>query len=100
MNGHGREDRANWRWLRGFFAGFLSGSLVGAVAMLLLAPRTGKGTRSQIQQQGMKLRDQAAESIEDVLAEAGDKAHQFKDGVHKEVEEVQQRAQDIVRGAK
>jgi gas vesicle protein len=96
MNGHCSEGRSNANRLMGFLGGFLSGGLVGAGAMLLLAPRAGKRTRSKIQHKGMKLGHQAAESLEDALAEAGDKAHEFTDDVHKEVGELLQRAQEVL----
>jgi gas vesicle protein len=79
-----------------FLAGLLLGGLAGTVAMLLLAPRGGEETRSQIKKQGAKLRHQADESIEEFVTEAGDKAHQFTNGVHQGVSELQQHTQDIL----
>jgi gas vesicle protein len=88
----------------GFFIGFLSGGLMGATVMLLLAPRTGKRTRSQMQEKGAKLRRQATEGIEDAVAEAGDKAHQFTDSVqnsvHKGVDDLQKRGKEMLTEAK
>lgn len=49
----------------GVLAGVLIGGLVGAVTMLLLAPQSGKRTRTQIQHKGVELRDRAAEMVED-----------------------------------
>jgi len=80
-----------------FLAGLLIGALAGAVAMLLLAPRSGEKTRSQIQKQGAKLRHQAAESMDDAVTEAGNKAHQFTDSVQSGVEDLQQHAQELLR---
>ena len=77
--------------------GLLLGALTGAVAMLLLAPRSGEKTRSQIQKQGEKLRHQAAESVDDAVTEAGDKAHQFTGNVQSGVGELQQHAQELLR---
>jgi gas vesicle protein len=99
MNRHRSEARFNANWLMAFFAGFLSGGLVGAGAMLLLAPPAGMHTRPRIQQEGVKLRHQTFESMEDARAEAGDRAYQFTAGVHKEVGELQQRAQDMLAEA-
>ena len=104
MNSQHSEDSSSINRLPGFLAGLLFGGLAGlvlgglggAAAMLLLAPRTGKQTRSQIQKQGKKLRHQAAESIEEVVTEAGDMAHQFTDSVHAGVGEVQQRGQELL----
>ena len=48
--------------------GLFIGSTLGAVTMLLLAPQSGKRTRTQIQQKGIELRDQAAEKVKDTVA--------------------------------
>ena len=53
----------------GVLGGMLIGALVGAVAMLLLAPRSGKDTRRQIQKKGTELRDRTTEMVEDTLAQ-------------------------------
>ena len=78
-------------------AGLLLGALAGAVATLLLAPRSGEKTRSQIQKQGAKLRHQAAESMDDAVTEAGDKAHQFTGSVQSGVGELQHHAKELLR---
>lgn len=87
-------------WLMGLFIGFLSGGLVGAGVMFLLAPRSGKRTRSQLQYKGTQLRVQATEGMEDLVTETGDVAHQFTDGVQKEVGKLQRRAEDVLKAAK
>ena len=53
----------------GVLGGMLIGALVGAAVMLLLAPRSGKDTRTQIQKKGIELRDQTTEMLEDTLAQ-------------------------------
>jgi gas vesicle protein len=47
----------------------LIGGLAGAVTMLLLAPRSGKDTRMQIQEKGIELRDRTNEIVEETLAQ-------------------------------
>ena len=49
--------------------GMLIGSVAGAVAMLLLAPRSGKDTRTHIQNKGIELRNRTTEMVEDTLAQ-------------------------------
>ena len=108
MNGQRSEGDPGPRRVRTFLAGLLFGSLVGlllgslvgAAAMLLLAPRSGKQTRSKIEKQGAKLRHQAAESMDDMVTEAGDKAHQFTESVQKGVGDLQQHAQDMLGDGK
>ena len=93
-NGQEHETGANSTW--SFVAGLLMGGLVGAGVMLLLAPQSGKKTRAQIQQKSIELRDQAAETMEDAMAQAGVKARQIRVGVHKvrrQAEALQQRGQ-------
>ena len=49
--------------------GVLVGGLAGAVTMLLLAPQSGKDTRTQIQEKGIELRDRTTGMVEDVMAQ-------------------------------
>ena len=49
--------------------GMLIGSIAGAVATLLLAPQSGKDTRTQIQKRGIELRDRTTGMVEDTLAQ-------------------------------
>ena len=53
----------------GVLGGMLIGVLVGAAAMTLLAPRSGKDIRRQIQKKGSELRDRTTEMVEDTLAQ-------------------------------
>jgi len=97
MKGRHSDGGSKVNRLLVLLAGLLLGALTGTVAMLLLAPRSGEKTRSQIQKQGAKLRHQAAESMDDAVTEAGDKAHQFTDSVQSGVGELQQHAQEFLR---
>jgi gas vesicle protein len=54
---------------QGVLGGMLIGALAGAVAMLLLAPRSGKDTRTHIQKKGLALRDRTTEMMEDTLTQ-------------------------------
>ena len=49
--------------------GMLIGSVAGAVAMLLLAPQSGKDTRTQIQKKGIELRDRTTGMVEETLTQ-------------------------------
>jgi len=49
--------------------GTLIGSLAGAAAMLLLAPQSGKDTRTQIQKKGIELRDRTNEIVGETMAQ-------------------------------
>ncbi|MFZ0545047.1 MAG: YtxH domain-containing protein [Candidatus Promineifilaceae bacterium] len=79
-----------------FLAGLLLGSLAGAGMMLLLAPQSGQRTRTKIQQQGRKLREQTAETIEDSMNQVRDRAHQVTTSIQDQAGELQQRGQNVV----
>ncbi len=81
--------------LVGLLVGSIFGGLTGAGTLLLLAPHLRKQALAKLQRQGLKLRHQAIEGIEDALAEAGDKTHEFTDGNRKDVEKVERRLQAI-----
>ena len=80
----------------GFIAGLLMGGLAGAVTMLLLAPQSGKRTRTQIQLKSMELRDQTTEAVEDALKQARSKGRQIRADVREKADELQQRGQDVL----
>ena len=80
----------------GFLAGLLMGGLVGAGVMLLLAPRSGRRTRAQIQKESLELRDQVTETVEDAVAQARGKARRITAGVQRQTRELQQRGQDML----
>ena len=76
-----------------FLAGLLLGGLAGAGTMLMLAPQSGKRTRTQIQLKGMELRDQTAEAVDDAMLQTRVKARQIKTDVREKAGELQQRGQ-------
>lgn len=76
--------------------GLLMGGLIGAGAMLLLAPRSGKKTWAKVQREGQGLRDQVTETVEDTVAQARSQARRIMAGVHKQSAELQERGQDML----
>jgi len=81
--------------LIGLLFGSIFGGLAGAGTLLLLAPRLRKQALAKLQRQGLQLRQQTIEGIEDALAEVGDTTHEFTDGHRKDVEKVERRLQAI-----
>ena len=96
MDNHSQEHEndANNTW--GFLAGLLIGGLAGAVAMLLLAPQSGKRTRAKIEQKSIELREQTTEAVEDAMAQARTKGRQIRAGVREQAEALQQRGQAVL----
>ena len=78
-----------------FVAGLLIGGLAGAIAMLLLAPQSGKKTRATIQQKSIELREQTTGAVEDAVAQARTKARQIRAGVHEQAGALEERGQDV-----
>jgi gas vesicle protein len=80
----------------GFFAGLLMGGLIGAGTMLLLAPQSGKKMRAQIQHEGLELRDQVTETVEDAVAQARGQARRVVARVNKQTKELMQRGHVVL----
>ena len=96
LDKHDHEHENDTNQVGGFFAGLLIGGLAGAVAMLLLAPQSGKRTRAQIQLKSMDLREQTAEAVEDALKQTRTKARQIRADVREKADELQQRGQAVL----
>lgn len=96
MDNHNQEHGYDVNNIRGFLAGLLFGGLAGAGAMLLLAPQSGKQTRTQIQEKSIELRDQTVKTVEDTVAQARTKAQQITADVRDKAEELQQRGQEVL----
>ena len=69
MDNKDQEPKYHNNNILGVLTGLLIGGLAGAGAMLLLAPQSGEKTRTQIQEKGIELRDQASEMMEDAMAQ-------------------------------
>lgn len=61
------EHYNNSTW--GVLLGVLVGGLAGALTMLLMAPQSGKDTRTQIQKKGIELRDRTSEMMQDTMGQ-------------------------------
>jgi gas vesicle protein len=77
-------------------AGLLIGSLAGAVAMLLLAPQSGKETRMQIQEKGIELRDRTTELMEDAMSQMRLDRDQITMGGRRKAKELLHQGQALV----
>ena len=75
--------------------GILIGGLAGAVTMLLLAPRSGKDTRMQIQEKGIELRDRTNEIVEDTLTQIRSSVNKLTLDGRKKFNELKQQSQEL-----
>jgi len=79
-----RESGASWvGLLAGMLISLLIGGLTGALVMLLVAPQSGKRTRAKLRRQGAEWREQAADTMDDAVTQARDKARQITHDVSK-----------------
>ena len=85
-NGHGSA----------VLAGVLVGGLTGALTALLLAPQSGKETRSQIQGKVKHVRDRAGEKVEDTLDQIRTRAQQVKLEVGGKASELKEKGRDVL----
>lgn len=78
------------------FIALLVGGFAGAMTMLLLAPQSGKDTRSQIQKKGIELRDQTSKMVEETMTRVRSSANKIAIGGHMKAEELLQQGQALV----
>ena len=96
MDNRNQENGISVGNIGGFLVGLLVGGLAGAGAMLLLAPQSGKKTRTQIQEKSIELRDQAVKNVEDAVAQTRTKGRQIRADVREKADELEQRGQDVI----
>lgn len=82
--------------LLGVLIGMLVGALAGAVTMLLLAPQSGKDTRTQIQKKGIELRDRTTAMVEDTVSQVRSGANRITTGGREKAKELLQLGESLV----
>ena len=93
------EPQSSWAGpLAGVLVGLLMGGLAGAMAMLFLAPQSGKKTRAQIHRLSHEIREQTAETMESAVAQVRVKAGQITHDVRGQAEGLGQRGQAMLEG--
>jgi gas vesicle protein len=93
------EPEGSWAGpLAGVLVGLLIGGLAGAMAMLFLAPQSGRKTRAKMQQLSHELREQTTETMEGAMAQVRVKAGQITYDVHEQAEGLGQRGQAMLEG--
>jgi|SRR5690349_8711585 len=76
--------------------GIVVGGLIGATAMLLLAPRTGEDIRSEIKDKAMDFRDRTSETVKDTVSQVVSRAGDLKGGLRGKSQDFKKRGQDVI----
>jgi len=76
--------------------GIIVGGLIGAAAMMLLAPRSGEEMRAEIKDKALDLRDRTKESVKDTVSQVVSKAGHLKGGIKDKSQDIKQRGQDVL----
>ena len=76
--------------------GILVGGLIGATAMLFLAPRSGEEMRAEVRDKASDLRDRTSETMKDTVSQVVSKAGHLKGGLMGKSQDLKQRGQDVL----
>lgn len=81
---------------RHVLTGILVGGLIGATAMLFLAPRSGEEMRAEVRDKAVDLRDRTTETVKDKVSEVVSKAGQLRGSAKGKTEDIKQMGQDAL----
>src|SRR5512143_1599239 len=76
-------------------AGLMIGGLLGAGAMLLLAPQAGRQTREELRDGAMELKDRTTENVRGKVYEARSRAQQMASNVREKAMDLQNQGKDM-----
>ena len=76
--------------------GIVVGGLIGATAMMLLAPRSGEEMRAEIKDKAIDLRDRTADGVKDTVSQVVSKAGHLKGGIRGKSQDLKNRGQDVL----
>lgn len=81
---------------RHVLTGIVVGGLIGATAMMLLAPRSGEDMRAEIKDKAMDFRDRTTEGVKDRVSQVVSKAEHLRGGLRGRSSDFKQRGQDVL----
>lgn len=96
MNDYGYEAsevREMTAATRHVLTGVVVGGLIGATAMLLLAPRSGEEMRAEIRDKAVDLRDRTTETVKDKVSEVASRASHLRGGIKGKSQDIKERGQ-------
>ena len=77
---------------RHILTGIVVGGLIGATAMMLLAPRSGEEMRAEIKDKATDLRERTTETLKDTVSQVASRAGQLKG----RSQDLKHRGQDVL----
>jgi gas vesicle protein len=96
MTNENQEPQVHSNNIFGMLVSMLIGSLAGAVTMLLLAPRSGKDTRTQLREKGIELRDRTISVVEDTVSQVRSNANKITVSGREKAKELLQQGEALV----
>jgi gas vesicle protein len=76
--------------------GILVGGVIGATAMLFLAPRSGQEMREEVRDKALELRDRTADTVKDKVSQVKSKAGDITGGVMGKAKGLKHKGQDLL----
>src|SRR5512134_1271607 len=76
--------------------GIVVGGVIGATAMLFLAPRSGEEMRAEVRDKALELRDRTAATVKDKVSQVKSKADHLTDGVMGKAKGLKHKGQDLL----
>jgi gas vesicle protein len=85
---------------RHVLTGLIVGGVIGATAMLFLAPRSGEEMRAEVKDKAFELRDKTTDTVKDtvsqVASKAGDLTGSLKGGMKGKAKDLKHKGQDML----
>lgn len=81
---------------RQVLTGIIVGGIIGATAMLFLAPRSGEEMRAEVRDKAADLRDRTTGTVKDTVSQVVSKAGHLKGGVKDRAKDMKHTGQDML----
>jgi gas vesicle protein len=81
---------------RNVLTGIIVGGIIGATAMLFLAPRSGEEMRAEVRDKALDLRDRTTDTVKDTVSQVVSRAGNLKGGVKDRAQDIKHLGQDML----